>query len=364
MSARSIQSFAAACVSVLSLAGSAAARGDVSYPAAEPGYKIEFPRDEGSHPQFKTEWWYLTGWLQNEAGDPFGFQVTFFRTRTGLDEDNPSRFTPRQLLFAHVAVSDPKRGMLVRGERSARAGFGLAGAAEGGLRVHIDDWSMHAEADSYRVVALTGELRLELQFATTQPPLLQGASGFSRKGLNAGAASHYYSLPHLQTTGRIVIEGREHRVRGAAWFDHEWSSGYMDEEAVGWDWVGLNLDGGAALMAFRMRDEHGGERWAGATLRGDPAGAPRSHPPAEIEWSPLREWRSPRTGVRYPIEWQIAIGDRMIVLRPLMDDQESDARGSTGTLYWEGAVRAFELDGRPIGRGYLELTGYGPRMKL
>jgi predicted secreted hydrolase len=354
----------ATCAALLTLAVWSVALADVPFRSAEPGYQIELPRDEGSHPQFKTEWWYLTGWLQNEAGEPLGFQVTFFRIRTGVDEDNPSRFTPRQLLFAHVAVSDPKRGMLVRGERSARAGFDLAAAAEGGLRVHIDDWSMRAEADSYRVVAHTGELRLDLRFAATQPPLLQGANGFSRKGVNPASASHYYSLPHLRTSGRIFIEGREHRVRGAAWFDHEWSSGYMDEEAVGWDWVGLNLDGGGALMAFRMRNENGGERWAAATVRDDPAGAPRSHSQADVEWSALREWRSPRTGVRYPIEWKIVIGDRTIILRPLMNDQESDARGSTGTLYWEGAVRAFDNDGKPIGRGYLELTGYGPRMKL
>jgi predicted secreted hydrolase len=230
--------------------------------------------------------------------------------------------------------------------------------------VYIDDWSLRAEADSYRVVAQTGELRFDLRFAATQPPLLQGAHGFSRKGVNPRSASHYYSLPQLRTSGRIVIEGREHGVRGAAWFDHEWSSRYMDEEAVGWDWVGLNLDDGGALMAFRMRNEDGSERWAAATVRDDPAGAQRSHSRADVEWSPLREWRSPRTGVRYPIEWRIVIGERTIVLRPLMDDQESDARGSTGTLYWEGAVRAFDANGKPIGRGYLELTGYGPRMKL
>lgn len=353
----------ATCIAALALVGSSAAA-EGSFPSAQPGYEIEFPRDAGSHPGFKTEWWYLTGWLQNETGEPLGFQVTFFRTRTGVDEDNPSRFTPRQLLFAHVAVSDPQRGALMRGERSARAGFGLAGAAEGGLHVHIDDWSLRAEADSYRVFAATEELLLELQIAATQPPLLQGAGGFSRKGLDPDSASHYYSLPHLQTSGRIVIENREHRVRGAAWFDHEWSSRYMDRQAVGWDWAGLNLDGGGALMAFRMRDESGAARWAGATVRDDPAMAPRSYSQAQVEWSALREWRSPRTGVRYPIEWQIVIAGRTIVLRPLMDDQESDARGSTGTLYWEGAVRAFDADGRQIGRGYLELTGYGARMKL
>ena len=47
-------------------------------------------------------------------------------------------------------------------------------------------------------------------------------------------------------------------------------------------------------------------------------------------------------------------------LEPLMDDQELDSRASTGTIYWEGAVRV-SASGREAGRGYLELTGYGRR---
>ena len=50
-------------------------------------------------------------------------------------------------------------------------------------------------------------------------------------------------------------------------------------------------------------------------------------------------------------------------LEPLMDDQELDSRTSTGTIYWEGAVRAFKGN-NVVGFGYLELTGYWKPMKL
>ena len=46
-----------------------------------------------------------------------------------------------------------------------------------------------------------------------------------------------------------------------------------------------------------------------------------------------------------------------------MDDQELDSRASTGTIYWEGAVRAIRA-GQEVGRGYLELTGYWKPLKL
>jgi predicted secreted hydrolase len=358
-----VRRIAHAAIAFLLVASAAPGAADIQYPAVTAGYTIELPRDEGSHPQFRTEWWYVTGWVETENGEPLGFQLTFFRNRPGIDEDNPSRFVARQVLFAHAAVSDQRRGALMRGEKSARAGFGLAEAAAGSLDVKVDDWSLRKEGERYLLVAATSEFALELECVGTQPPLFNGNNGFSQKGPQPQFASYYYSLPQLQTSGRIAIGGREHRVHGVAWFDHEWSSAMFDETARGWDWIGLNLDDGGALMVQRIRDDAGRQYWGGATLR-EPGRSDRGYAPADIEWSPLRHWRSPRTGVTYPVEWKITVGGRTIALRPLLDDQENDARASTGTLYWEGAVRAFDERGRAIGRGYLELTGYGERLRL
>lgn len=350
-----------ACATVLvGLLSMSIARGadTVDYPEVERGRAILFPDDEGSHPAFRTEWWYITGWLEHAQARALGFQVTFFRSRPGLDEANPSRFSPRQLLFAHAAVSDPRRGELLTAERSARAGFGLAEAAEQRLEVRLDDWSLRREGDVYRAIVSSNELSFDLEFLATQPPLLQGDAGFSQKGPSPLAASYYYSLPKLNVRGRVIVNGAERAVRGEAWFDHEWSSSIMDEAAAGWDWVGINLDDGGALMAFQMRSVSGGQYWAAATLRSSADAAPQTFAPEKIEWQPLRQWRSPRTGVVYPVEWRVRMGERTFRLKPLFDDQEHDARGSTGTLYWEGAVQAYDEQDKPVGRGYLELTGY------
>lgn len=341
----------------------AGVQAEVIYPVVAPGYQIQFPRDEGSHPQFKTEWWYVTGWLEDASGAPLGFQLTFFRSRTGIDDENPSRFALRQVLFGHLAISDPKRGSLLHHEKSARSGFGLAAAAEGVLDVYIDDWQLRREGDTYSAVARTDDVQLDLKLQPKAPPLLQGEQGFSQKGPDPSSASYYYSLPQLGVTGRVSVDGKEQSVHGVAWFDHEWSSGIVDERARGWDWVGLNLDDGGALMLFQMRDTRDAELWAAAKWRAAGTSEGVSYEPEAVEWKPVRHWRSPRTGIRYPIEWQVTVGDRIITLKPLLDDQENDASGSTGTIYWEGAVRAFEGD-KPLGRGYLELTGYGKKMRL
>lgn len=335
----------------------------MEYAAVERGRALSFPQDEGAHPQFRTEWWYVTGWLDGEGGAPLGFQITFFRSRPGIDEDNPSRFAARQLLFAHAAISDPKRGSLLRDEKSARAGFGLAEAAEGELDVRIDDWSLRRDGERYVASVRARDFALELQLTPTQP-LLQGDRGFSQKSPAPTHASYYYSQPQLATHGLVVVEGRERTVNGAAWLDHEWMTSVMHEDAQGWDWVGLNLDDGGALVALQMRATRGGEHWAFGAQRDATTRRDTTYGPDQIAWTPLRRWRSPRTGVTYPIEWRVEVGGRTIRLEPLMDDQENDARHSTGTLYWEGAVRAFDERGRQIGRGYLELTGYGQRLRF
>ena len=335
----------------------------VAYPAVVPGVELQFPRDEGAHPQFRIEWWYVTGWVQDDTGAPLGLQVTFFRVRPGLGESNPSRFAARQVLFGHAAVADPRHGKLRHAERSAREGFDIAFARDGRVDVRLDDWSLRAEGGGYRAIVAGDDFSMQLELEPTQPPLLQGDRGYSRKGPDAAQASHYYSLPHLRVSGEVVIDGKRRNVTGAGWFDHEWSSDVMDDQARGWDWLGVNLDDGGALMAFRMRGPDGGARWAAATLRAAD-GSVQTFAPTEVAWMPLRRWRSPRTGAEYPVAWRVRVGDREFEVEPLMDDAELDSRSSTGTIYWEGPVRLRAAGGGPAGSGYLELTGYAGRLAL
>jgi len=250
----------------------------------------------------------------------------------------------------------------VHAQRAARAGFDLAGAEEGRTRVWVDEWRLRQEGGSYRAHIPAQEFSLDLALAATQAPLLQGASGLSRKGPAAESASYYYSLPHLKVSGTVASGGKTRAVAGSAWLDHEWSSQYMEKDAVGWDWAGINLDDGSALMIFRMRGGDGGSFWAGGTLR-RPDGTKRIFKPGEVRFIPRREWRSARTGTSYPVSWLVEAGDREFEIRPLFDDQEHDTRATSGTIYWEGAVRALH-GGKPVGLGYLELTGYWRRVKL
>jgi predicted secreted hydrolase len=340
----------------------AAVHSAASYAPVTAGKPLTFPADYGSHPEFRTEWWYVTGWLTTAQGESLGFQITFFRTKPDIAGDNPSSFSPRQILIAHGAISDPKRGRLWQDQRIRRAGMGLAEAATGDTAVSIDRWSLIRQAEHYVARVEAEDFSFDLTLTPTQAILLNGEAGVSRKGLAQAAASYYYSLPHLRVSGSIARQASHSRVTGEAWLDHEWSSEYLETQAVGWDWLGLNLEDGAALMAFRIRGLHGEQRWAGGTLR-ESDGTVRTLNSEDIEFNAGRRWVSSRTAISYPVEWTVRAAGRTYAITPLLDDQENDTRLSTGAIYWEGAVRA-SVDNRPVGRGYLELTGYGERLRL
>ena len=327
----------------------------VAYPPVTPGVALRFPADHGAHPAYRTEWWYVTGWLGTADGRDLGFQVTFFRTRPPLGA-NPSRFAPKQILFAHAALSDPEIGHILHGERAARAGFGLADASLSDADVRLRDWSLRRLPDGrFATRVNAGSFALDLAMRPTQLPFLQGEGGYSLKGPDPAQASRYYSLPHLAVTGVVARGGKRVAVTGEAWLDREWSSDYLAPEAQGWDWTGLNLDDGSALMAFRIRRRGGGVVWAGGSLRAADGRITR-FAPGDVQFRPLRQWRSAETGATYPVEQELSVrlpgGIRRYRLTPLFAAQELDARRSGLPVYWEGAVRTAG------GKGYLELTGY------
>lgn len=329
-----------------------------------PAQALAFPRDRGSHPDFRTEWWYITGECTAGAtARRFGFQLTFFRSRIEETQGMRSSFAAKQLLFAHAAMTDVDGKKLWHDQRIARSGFGVAEASEQDMDIKLRDWSLHASGKRYAAELPSADFGLQLQFAETQPVLLQGRNGLSRKGPEAKQASYYYSQPQLSATGALRLKDNSFTVTGKAWLDHEWSQELLHSSAVGWDWVGMNLDDGSALTAFRLRDKDGNKVWAGGSLR-SAAGGLRIFGPDEAGFQAVRSWTSPLTGTAYPVEWRIGTPGASYTVRAVIDPQELDSRNSTGSVYWEGLSELLDSQGRRIGMGYLEMTGYEKPLRL
>ncbi len=343
---------------------------------------IRFPRDHGAHAHSAIEWWYATGYLNSNlepgaapAGMPrYGFQLTFFRARVPDTQNMRSAFAAKQLLFAHAALSDLAGQRLLHDQRIARVSghpgvdLGMFSVEDTDLR--LGDWSLQRQDNGYHAAFGNDQFALKLRLQASQAVLLQGDQGWSRKSSQAQHASHYYSHPQLQAEASLVLGAERQTLGGRAWLDHEWSDALLAPDAVGWDWIGMNLDDGAALTAFRLRNQAGQAIWAGGSWR-SPTGELTNFDASDLVFEPLRWWKSPHSGARYPVQWsvrlfkaEIPVSHRLLQVSALMDDQELDSRRSTTTIYWEGLSRLSDDKGRTLGHGYLEMTGYAGPLRL
>ncbi len=324
--------------------------------------ELDFPRDHGAHPDHRSEWWYFTGNLTGPEGRAFGFQLTFFRfalAPEAPDQDSP--WATRQAWMAHFAVSDVDGRGFHAFQRLQRGAVGLAAAETRPVRVWLDHWEMRSESPGalFPLVLRASQdgVSLELRLTADKPRVLQGDAGYSRKGADPGNASAYYSYTRLAARGRLNLDGEDYQVTGGAWLDREWSTSALDPGLAGWDWLALQLADGRDLMLYRLRRQDGRPgRWSAGTLVG-PEGDARRLGQGEFTMAPVERWRSPASGVSYPVGWRVRVPSAGLDLEvsPVLEDQEL----RFGFRYWEGAVRARRAgSGEDAGVGYLELTGY------
>ena len=326
---------------------------------------FRFPQDHGPHPEFRTEWWYFTGNLQDASGRHFGYQLTFFRVALAPQmPERSSDWAARHVYMAHFALTDAGEGRFHHSERFSRAALGLAGAQAHPFRVWLEDWSAEGEGEEgehpfpLRLRAAEGEVAVDLRLEAQKPPVLQGDEGLSQKSDEPGNASYYYSFTRLSAAGTVRIGEASHAVRGTSWLDREWSTSALGEGDVGWDWFSLQLSDGRDIMFYLIRREDGSASpWSkGVLVEAD--GTSSLLALEEVDLQELARWRSPHSGAAYPSQWRLQIPGKGVDLEitPLLADQEL----LTTVRYWEGAVGIRGSSrGVPVsGNGYVEMTGY------
>jgi predicted secreted hydrolase len=332
------------------------------------GYQYRFPHDHGSHNEFRTEWWYYTGHLVTDSGVEFGYELTFFRQ--AMDNpyvtNNPSRWAIQHLYLAHAALSEPGTHRFRYAEKISRAGIGKAGADADHLHVWIDRWSAEASSPSdhhqHHLRAASGEFSFDLLLDSDKDPIVHGDGGISRKGTEPGQASHYYSMTRLATSGTLIVDGHAQAVHGVSWMDHEFGSGRLGKDQVGWDWFSIQLDDRSELMFYLLRRADGTADpvSSGTWVLFD--GSTQALSRSDVQLDVQDHWTSPVSGARYPSGWRLSVPSRHLTLSliPTMPNQELITERSTQVTYWEGAVHVTgRLRDKPVkGQGYVELTGY------
>ena len=321
---------------------------------------FQFPQDHAAHPDFRNEWWYVTGNLKAMNGQAFGYQITLFRIALSPNPPHSaSAWATNQVWMAHVALTDVAAKQHQVQERFARGAAGLAGQTPHPFKVWLEDWQILGQEKGdfpWQLKINTADFALDFTLSPLKPAVLQGEQGLSQKSAEPGNASYYYSFPRLLTTGLITQHGKTSVVQGESWLDREWSTSALGNDQAGWDWFSLQLQDGHDLMFYRLRkksgesDVHSAGKWIAVD------GSAKSLKLNQVKLTPLRYWQA-NTGARYPVAWDMHLPEHNQHWRveALVDDQLM----TTSVSYWEGAVRVIDnASGKVIGQGYLELSGY------
>ncbi len=350
---------------LLALAPLFSAGDEEDWAYATAGKQFSFPRDHGSHPEYRIEWWYLTGHLF--AGERrFGFESTFFRlAQEPGGKRRGTLFDESQIYMTHMALSDLAEEKFYHEERLNREGWNAYARTED-LDTRNGNWHLRRNPDnSLRLDgSIQSRVRFGLDLVPAKPHVLFGENGISVKGRAEGAASYYITFTRLQASGELRVDGEDFEVTGTAWMDHEISSSQLDEDQVGWDWTSVQFDDGRELMLYMLRLREGGySEFSQLYWIDENAGLTRQNP-GEFEWIAGGEWESPETGAIYPIAPRFVTTDpktgvrRTFQLLPLMENQEMSGKLG-GVPYWEGACDVIDVGANQVvGRAYLELAGY------
>lgn len=309
------------------------------------GHVLTFPADDGAHPGYRIEWWYMTANLRGADGQDYGVQWTLFRTALAPGDGGSAGWSTPVVWIGNAAVTTKDRHFSA--ERLARGGIGQAGVVADPFEAWIDDWQLAGTLPQLRARASSPQFTFDLALQQTGPRVLQGDGGYSVKS-EEGQASYYYSYPFLQVSGQITFAEGPVEVTGQAWIDREWSSQPLSEGQSGWDWISLHLDSGAKVMGFRLRGQAGdfiSGTWIGADGASRPLGA------GDLRMTPIA--RADVQGREVPVRWRIEVPkDGLDVELEALNPQ---SWMKTSFPYWEGPV---SIKGSHGGAGYLEMTGY------
>jgi predicted secreted hydrolase len=327
-----------------------------------------FPRDHAAHDGFASEWWYYTGHVRTPDGRRFGYELTFFRVglRPGQAHPGPgeSRWRGNQLYPAHFALTDERGKQFFHAERFARAALGAGSASTQKLDVHVDAWYLTGPAPFHMVAAANG-IAIDFTQTSEKPPAIHGHNGISTKAACATCASHYYSMTRLRTRGTLTFGGRRTAVTGITWMDHEFGSDELQANQAGWDWFSIQLDDKREFMLYLLRQKDGTVTPESSGSLIAPNGAMTYLPRSAFIVDATGTWTSPHTGGVYPSGWRVRVPSANVnlTLTPAVLDQEL-ANTTGGVSYWEGAVDVTGAGAKPLGVGYVELTGYAGAVNL
>ena len=311
--------------------------------------------DELVHEKNSLEWWYFTGHLKEKNGDrTFGIEYVFFHT-------NPLGVKDYSLM--NFGLTDPQNNKFYFDYEIKALKNRLRSENPISLKTPNDgkECSLTGFNGNYM---LNGKMKnhsiaINLNTTNNQKALLHEGRGYKKYGDLAEAG--YYSFTRLPADGTIELNGESIEVEGLLWYDRQWNCGEIFGGKVSWDWMAIQLNETEDdIMAYQVTTPRIEEKQIfGGTYYNPNFQINLTN--ENLNLNPIEYWESEKTGVKYPIKWEVELPKQntFLTVEALVKDQELDFRFGAYTMkYWEGMCKVTGTkDGKNVtGNAYLEMT--------
>lgn len=205
---------------------------------------------------------------------------------------------------------------------------------------------------------------VDINTKTYGMPIYNGGSGCFPT--NFGIPFNQYSVPHLLTNGKIVMDGETFEIsNGVSWFDRQWDVKQPPEVMAemgaklaalkdikwNWSWMDINLDNGLSMSLWDMNNITAGENYTWVTVQNEDG--TQAVMAAENLSVSMSDFYDSKTGQKYPTKFVVRIPDLEAELHvaSVIKEQEIISQNPMLNKY-EGAS---EITGRCKGK---DVTGY------
>jgi predicted secreted hydrolase len=292
------------------------------------------PTDQAAHPGVKSDWWYTVGHLSSQ-GHEYGYQVNLIAYG-----------------MAQVAIADITAGKYYSQQVPYQAGQFSVSSTE--LDVRMPDATLSGPINDMHLTATLPQGRLDLGLNAVGPVLYANGTGLFP--LLEGT-SYYYSLPNVQTSGTLTLNGKTNEVTGKSWFDRQWGD-WDWTQLDRWTWMAIQLDNGESFNLWDLFTKQGQERWA-TVLHPDGSESIVSICPLAKQATNFAT--SPTTGQRYAGQWTVEIPSLntslIVTATPTLQEIQANQPFTPGINEAASTVTG-NYQGEPItGLAYVEQFG-------
>jgi len=302
--------------------------------------RVILPRDELPHNNQAIEWWYFNGFL-NGNENKYAFMTCLFKADKEKVNLPFLKIPTKQIFFAHTLLYNLTKNKV---EKEILPFVWVSEDSFTKKELFINyTFLLRKNFFNYEIARFNKTLHIKTRFFDLhaneiKKPLLEGGNGFLDLKTKT---TYYYTYPRLKIEGYV---GKE-KVEGIAWHDKQWSKeGFMQDH---WLWFSLQLPNNLDIVCF----DYKGTKMATISYKNNK----QETVPVEFI-SQNKNWKSPRTGITYPLSWKIKIKDMIIETNPILNDCEMN-HGFIS--YWEGPVQ-LKFEGKKA-FGFMELLAEQPK---